>query len=177
MSGASLHRAGLGALIFGLGMCSGAVSAQTVATAAAIPPPLESFGRLPATRLVRMSPNGKLIAMEEEQPGGVRQVTIIDVDAGKTHQTVAIDVANKLRELNWADDETLLLEISVMKSYYCNPNVLCQAEWFRTLAVRMDGSKPRMLLNDDGDQKYVSASILLAPRTAEPGTVTMATMD
>ena len=175
MSGA-LRRAGLGALVLGVGFTGGDALAQQAASAAS-PPRLEIFGRLPAMRLVTLSPNGQLVAMEEEKPDGVRQVTIFDVDAGKTRHAVAIDPANKLRDLIWADDATLLLDISVMNSYYCNPNVLCQAEWFRTLAVRMDGSKPRVLLNDDGDKKYVSGSDLLAARTAQPGTVTMATMD
>lgn len=181
MSRASIRRAGRGALVLAIGVCAAAFAQKSAGTAPPSPPPgpppLEVFGRLPAMRLVTLSPNGQLVAMEEQQPGGVRQVTIFDVDAGKTRHTVAIDAANKLRDLAWADDETLLLGVSIMHSSYCNPNVLCQYEWFRTLAVRMDGSPPRTLLNDDGAKKYVSGSRLLAARTATPGVVTMATMD
>jgi dipeptidyl aminopeptidase/acylaminoacyl peptidase len=140
------------------------------------PPPLEIFGRLPAVRLVTMSPNGKLLAMEEDK-GGARQVTIFEADGGKTRHTVAIDKANKVRRLVWSDDETLLLDVSIMHSTYCAPNVLCSNEWFRTMSVRMDGSPPRILLNYDGDKKLVSGSALLASRTGRPGSVTMSTMD
>ncbi len=176
MSGASIRRAGLVALVFCMSLsCGGALAQQGASTAT--PPPLETFGQLPAARLATMSPNGKLVAMEEVRPGNVRQVTILDVDTGKTRHTVAIDAANKLRDLVWADDETLLVDVSITHSTYCNPNVLCQNEWYRTLAVRMDGSPPRTLLNDDGDKKFVTGSYLLAARTAQPGTVTMTTMD
>jgi dipeptidyl aminopeptidase/acylaminoacyl peptidase len=123
-----------------------------------------------------MSPNGKLLAMEEDK-GGTRQVTIFEADGGKTRHTVAIDKANKLRRLVWSDDETLLLDVSIMHSRYCAPNVLCNDEWFRTMSVRLDGSPPRILLNYDGDKKLVSGSYLLASRTARPGYVTMTTKD
>ena len=70
-----------------------------------------------------------------------------------------------------------MLNVSIQHSSYCNPNVLCSYEWFRTLAVRMDGSKPRTLLNDDGARKNVQPLDLLAARTTRPGTVTMSTWD
>ncbi len=175
-------RAGGGALLVLLGYCCGTSAESTapaaVAAAAAppAPPALEIFGRLPAMRQVRMSPNGKLVAMEEEQ-AGVRKITIFEVDGGKTRHTVAVDEANKIRGLVWADDDTLLLNVSIKHSSYCNPNVLCATEWFRTLSVRMDGSPPRILLNYAGAKKNVTGSHLLAARTAKPGTVTMATYD
>ena len=173
MSGTML-RASLGAVVLMLGLCSATTSAQTAGAAA--PPPLEVFGRLPAARLVTMSPNGKLLAMEEDK-GGTRSVTIFEADGGKTRHSVEVDKANKIRRLLWADDETLLLDVSIMHSTYCAPNVLCNNEWFRTMSVRMDGSPPRILLNYDGDKKLVSGSYLLASRTARPGFVTMSTMD
>jgi dipeptidyl aminopeptidase/acylaminoacyl peptidase len=140
------------------------------------PPPLEVFGHLPAAQHVTLSPNGKLLAMEEEQ-AGKRKVTIFEADGGRSRHAVEIDEANKLRDVLWADDETLLIVVSQQKRLYCNPNVLCQYEWFRTLAVRMDGSPPLMLLNDDERRKYVTGSDILAARTTRPGTVTMSTID
>jgi len=127
-------------------------------------------------RQVRLSPNGKLVAMEEEQ-AGIRKITIFEVDGGKTRHTVDVDEANKIRSLVWADDDTLLLNVSIKHSYYCNPNVLCATEMYRTLAVRMDGSRPRILLNNEGARKSVTGSHLLAARTTKPGTVTMSTLD
>ena len=133
-------RAGRGALLALLGACGGAMAESPATPATAVTPPappaLENFGRLPAMRQVRLSPNGKLVAMEEEQ-AGARKVTIFEVDGGKTRHTVAVDEANKIRSLVWADDETLLLNVSIKHSYYCNPNVLCATEWFRTLSVRI----------------------------------------
>lgn len=168
-------RARLGALVVGVGLACSTVFAQQAASPAA-PPALEVFGRLPAARLVTMSPNGKLLAMEEDK-GGVRQVTIFEADGGKTRHTVQVDKANKLRRLVWSDDETLLLEVSIMYSTYCAPNVLCNDEWYRTMSVRMDGKPPRILLNYDGDKKLVSRSYLHASRTGRPGSVTMSTWD
>jgi dipeptidyl aminopeptidase/acylaminoacyl peptidase len=153
-----------------------AATATTTAAAPPAPPALEIFGQLPAARLVRLSPNGRLIAMEEDQ-GGVRKITVFEADGGKTRHSVAVDEANKIRSLVWADDETLLLNVSMKHSYYCNPNVLCATEFYRTLAVRMDGSPPRILLNNEGARKSVTGSHLLAARTTKPGTVTMSTLD
>ena len=98
---ANRTRAGRGALLMLLGVCSGALAESpappaTAPPAAALPAPpaLEIFGRLPAMRQVRLSPNGKLVAMEEEQ-AGIRKITIFEVDGGKTRHTVAVDEANK----------------------------------------------------------------------------------
>ncbi|MBK7902233.1 MAG: S9 family peptidase [Proteobacteria bacterium] len=175
-----MTRAGCGALLVLLA-CGGRANAESAAPTAnaavpPAPPALEIFGRLPAMREVRLSPNGKLVAMEEEQ-AGVRKVTIFDVDGGKTRHQVAVDEANRVVSLAWADDETLLLNVSIKHSYTCNPNVLCATVLFRTLAVRMDGSPARVLLNNEGARKNVTGSHLLAARTTRPGTVTMSTLD
>ncbi len=177
----NVTRTGGGALFLLLGYCCCWTSMAAAADAApaaplAATPPLEVFGRLPAARLVTLSPNGKLLAMEEDK-GGLRAVTIFEADGGKTRHTVDIDKANKVRRLAWSDDETLLVDVSIMHSTYCAPNVLCNNERYRTLSVRMDGSPPRILLNYDGDKKLVSRSFLLASRTGRPGSVTMSTMD
>lgn len=180
MSASSAYvRAGRGVLLLCLAgsiAWTGTTLAAGESSAAVPPPPLEIFGRLPAAQHVTMSPNGKLLAMAEDK-GDARQVTIFEADGGKTRHTVQIDKANKLRRLVWADDETLLLDVSIMYSTYCAPNVLCSNEWFRTMSVQMDGKPPRILLNYDGDKKLVSGSFLLASRTARPGFVTMSTMD
>jgi dipeptidyl aminopeptidase/acylaminoacyl peptidase len=171
-----------GALLL-LSLCANCIAASAepvpgpaIAASPPAPPALEIFGRLPAARLVTLSPNGMLIAMEEDQAGR-RQVTIFEAEGGKTRHTVDIDKANKVRRLLWSDDETLLMDVSIMHSSYCAPNVLCNNEWFRTLSVRMDGKPPRVLLNYDGDKKFVSGSNLLASRTDRPGRVTMSTME
>ena len=125
---ANVTRAGCGALLVLLA-CGGRANVEAAAPAASAalppaPPALEVFGRLPAMRHVRLSPNGKLVAVEEEQ-AGVRKVTIFEVDGGKTRHQVAVDEANRVVSLAWADDETLLLNVSIKYSYTCNPNVLC----------------------------------------------------
>ena len=172
---AILVRAVGGALLL-LGSCQAAWADAPAAAIRPAPPPLEAFGRLPVARLVTLSPNGKLLAMEEDR-GTSRQVTIFEADGGKTRHTVAVDDANKLRSLRWADDETLLLNVSIEHAQYCNPNTLCSYEWFRTLAVRMDGSPPRLLLNNEGARKNVTGSDLLAARTTRPGKVVMSSWD
>ncbi len=57
MSGASIRRAGLGALVFCMSLaCGGALAQQGASTAS--PPPLATVGLLPAARLATMSPIG-----------------------------------------------------------------------------------------------------------------------
>jgi len=138
--------------------------------------PLEAFGSLPQTQHASVSPNGRLLAFDDLRDGKSR-VVVYDIDAQQTPRVVDSDPGNTLRDLTWADDETLLVEVSIPRQTDCGTGRRCTVEWFRHLAVRMDGSPPRMLLNDQGNRRNVTGAHLLATHTARPGTVTLSTLD
>src|SRR5262245_44933376 len=86
--------------------------ASVPATHAAEVPPAEAFGALPAVNDVELSPDGKLLAWSE--PGGKGQVAVIfDLDAHARKRSLGLDAEAKLRSLQWADNETLLITTSV----------------------------------------------------------------
>jgi len=150
--------------------------AQAAPPATPAPPPAEAFATLPGMRYVVISPNGKLLAQDESKNGQLR-VLIWDVETTKTLRVINIDPGNKLRGLQWADDQTLLLDASVQKSIPCNASQRCTTEWWRTLAVMMDGAPPRLLLMDDSERKYVTGARVLTSHPTRPNSVTMESWD
>ncbi|HEY6643511.1 alpha/beta hydrolase family protein [Povalibacter sp.] len=81
---------------------------------------------------------------------------------------------SRLRNLVWADDETLLMEVS--SAYSAGPRSQHQYEAARIIAADADGGDMRMLLMD-GTRSLVTGADLLAVRTPEPKTVLMASLD
>ncbi len=156
------------------------VLSSCIASAAAIPPappPVEAFGHLPDVQFVAISPSGRWLARDVERDGK-QAVAVLEVGTGKVNRLVAIDAANKLRDLEWADDEMLLIEASASHSLQCNlGHQNCSYEFSRFFAVRLDGSPPRLLLMQEGSRQYVTGARMLAARTARPGFVTMQTLD
>ncbi len=142
------------------------------------PPPAEHFAMEPNLDLIRLSPDGQRVVQDDRRNGQVRLV-IWQIDGAKVLRVVDIDPNNKLRGLQWADDQTVLLTVSVQKSMPCTHqlNKYCNIEWFRTLSIGVDGSGPQILLLNDADRRWVAGSTMLAARTAAPGKATMSTFD
>jgi hypothetical protein len=72
-------------------------------------PPLEAYGQLPGVELVRISPSGEriaLIGVVADQ----RRLAIISADNKLLKTGVVGD--SKVRDLNWAGDENVLVTIS-----------------------------------------------------------------
>ena len=81
------------------------------ARASAQPPPVEAYGRLPAIHDVRMSPDGKrvAVAVSAHDRGGdvsldVDVFRVINLESGTIEHTVAPPDGAKLRSVGWADD-------------------------------------------------------------------------
>ncbi|HVN41836.1 MAG TPA: S9 family peptidase [Steroidobacteraceae bacterium] len=150
--------------------------ARFAAAEPATAPPAEAFGRLPAIRFAAVSPNGKFLVMEDGRTAS-RKVVVQQLDSGRILRTIDIDPENKLRALDWADDDTLLITVSFSNQLPCNWTQQCAWEWYRTLAVGMDGSPPRVLLMGGAHRKAVTGARLLATHAERPHTVIMETLD
>ena len=173
----TIHGTRLGAALAGLGLVwMASTGLARGATTAAAPPPAAAFGRLPDVQFVSISPNGKLLARDDEHQGG-RRVLVWEIETGNTLAAVGLDANNKLRSIDWADDATILLNVSVDHTLPCESGRPCTYEWMRTLSVRLDGSKPTVLLMNDPQRKWVTGATLRAIRTKTPGKVTMSTWD
>jgi hypothetical protein len=137
---------------------------------AAAAPPIEAFGKVPRMASVELSPSGGLLAWIDN---GTEQQKVVIFDLGKRAllRTLDIDRDMKLRGLGWADDETILVDVSVTQQM--GDGERDRHEVFRTLAADTGGGGARMLLMSGGDRRWVTRAVLLARRTPKPKTVIM----
>lgn len=142
-----------------------------VAAAAALPP--TAFGRIPAIAEVQISPGGHLLAWGDNS-GAKQQIVIFDLAASSEKRRLNVPGDARLRDLAWADDETLLIELSFAHSV--GPRSYNQHEWSRVIAVDASGGEMRMLLMD-GTRSMVTGADLVAVHTPKSRTVLMATWD
>jgi dipeptidyl aminopeptidase/acylaminoacyl peptidase len=140
--------------------------------AAAQPPPAEIFAGLPGVQLASISPNGRILATDRYGSGGT-SVDIYDIGAAKLLRTIDLGSDNKLRDFNWASDETLLVDISIAHTFGSSASSMRTYEWQRTLGVNIESGKYRTMLLDDNAR--VTGSTLQATRTGRPDTITMST--
>jgi soluble lytic murein transglycosylase-like protein len=139
------------------------------------PPRAEIFAGLPGVLNVAISPNGQMLASDRYGPSGT-SIEVYDAGTGVVRRTIDLGNVNKLRSLNWATDQVLLVEVSATHVFGESASKQRAYEWQRTLAIDVDrGSVRKMLLDDTGDT-YVTASTLYATRPGRPDVVAMGTM-
>src|SRR5688572_26322746 len=92
------------------------------------PPPVEAFGRVPALGAVALSPNGQWVAWVDNS-GDAPMIEIFDLKKQATLKRIGAPTDVKLRGLDWADDEILLIHSSVGKAMAFREPML---EWRRT---------------------------------------------
>jgi dipeptidyl aminopeptidase/acylaminoacyl peptidase len=151
-----------------------AAASSALSATAAAPPPAEAFATLPVVSEVVLAPGGNLIAWRE-QAGTDALAVIYDLAARKALHKIAVGKKTKLRSLVWADDETLLIELSQTdkidtaggKSY----------EIFRTLAIDVASGKGHILLMTSGSRQAVTSADLISSHTTKPKKVVMSTLD
>ena len=152
-----------------------AILFATAATAAAIPPPsAEVFGALPENDYVVLSPDGNTLALAQTSAGNTK-VLVLDVASQKIKRTQFIAPTLKLRDLDWSDDETLLIEVSL--SAETRAKQITRWEFFRILAFDVNTGQTRSLLMANDTRSHVTGMQLLALRTPKPKTAVMSTLD
>ena len=77
----------------------------------------------------------------------------------------------KLRELEWADDDTLIFTASATINEASDSSR--RYEVFRTFSADLGSGKAHMLLEDDPDQAFVTGATLLAAHITKPKTAIM----
>lgn len=151
------------------------LTAGVAATAAEAPPPAAAFGTIPALEHVAISPDGALLAMDENTSGG-QKVVFLQVGGGQALRTLDFGTA-KLRDIVWADDDTALLEASTaLKLRLDGDGSRDMYEVFRVVAVDARQGGPRVLLFD-GSQEYSTGAQLLPVNPRRKDTVSMASWD
>lgn len=156
--------------------CSGLVMALSLGTAAHAAPeiPAAAFAALPQVSDVQLSPDGRLLAWRDQSGPGVK-VVIFDIDTAAYRRTLTIDPTTTLRSLVWADDGTLLVNVSQVRTVL--DEGAHRYAFFRTMAVDIANGNNRMLLMAGGTRASVTGADLVAANTTVPHAVVMSTYD
>lgn len=144
-------------------------------SAAAAPPPAEAFGIGSGISNVELNPRGNLLAWSDSS-GPEPMIVIYDLDTRAAKRTHSIGVGAKLRGLDWADDETLLIHVSITYSVGAATGKR-RDEWLRTIAADVTSGTARILLMTDPERSWVTGARVVALRTSRPRTVIMSSWD
>lgn len=152
-----------------------AVSASFVTVAASAPPPAGAFAALPEMSFVRLSPSGQRVAWANDA-GGSPIVVVFDVATGQDLKRIS-PPNSRVRDLDWADDRTLI--ISVSRTLTAAKSTLREEtyEFERYLAIDVEDAKgaARSLLMEHPDRELVTSASLERVHPEKPGTVIMST--
>jgi dipeptidyl aminopeptidase/acylaminoacyl peptidase len=103
-------------------------------------PALSAYGALPGFEQAAISPSGRYVALIATV-GETRVLAMLE--NGKVVRKVALD-DTKVRNIQWADDATILLDLSYTQRLY--GYTADKAEKFRTLVISTDENKPVSLV-------------------------------
>ncbi len=140
------------------------------------PPPATAFAETSDFSFLALSPDGQHLALDLPADDGP-VVVVQRIGQRAALRTVRIGREWVLRGLSWADDRTVLLDVSGTVTIKGGPTGPVSYEFLRTMAVNTDGGPPRMLLMDDLERKWVTGAQLISRAHARPNTVSMATWD
>ena len=163
-------------LIRSLGLVAASVAALPIVAHGALPapPPAEAFAALPAVSDVALSQDGRLLAWGERD-GTREQVVVFDLASHAVKRRFAIDAATKLRDINWSDNETVLIDLSASweKKFIGEQRY----EVFRTLAADVTSGQSKVLLMTSGAKVLVTSAQLVEWYTTKPKKVVMSSED
>lgn len=165
------------ALLAVASLCSGTWTATAQAAEAATRPPIAAFGKVAAMTHVVLSPNGQELAWIDNS-GAHQAVEVIDLAKNARLVRMESDAELKIRDLDWADDDVLLIHNSLTRSIpLSNGDMSAPVDWLRIKALNVRTRKSEILLQQGGDFSVVTGANLLALRTDTPGKVVMASWD
>ncbi|HEY0683935.1 MAG TPA: S9 family peptidase [Steroidobacter sp.] len=145
------------------------VTAQTAEPAR---PPVAAFGAIPAMRTPALSPNGQQVAWIDNS-GARPVIEVLDLAKNTRLLRTGADEKNKIRGIEWADDDILLIHQSVTHSVRLSNGKYTAFEWWRINALNVRTRQSRFLL-DRPELSDVTGMQLVAPRTTTPKKVLMA---
>lgn len=156
-------------------VAAGVVALALQGTPAVAAPPASAFAALPEMSMVRLSPNGQRVAWAND-PGGSPLVVVFDVATGKDLKRLRPS-NSRVRDLDWADDRTLI--ISVSRSLTGAARTIREEtyefERYLALDVESTSGEARSLLMEHPEREYVTAATIERLHPAKPGTVIMST--
>ena len=155
-----------------------AIAACALACSAALaaPPPASAFGQTPGFTHVSLSPDGELLAIDQ-MTGKGQVVTLLRIGQAEPLRVVGIGEQNTLRALAWADAQTALVDVSATVRIAAGAPAATTAEFFRTMAVKLDGGPPKTMLMDDPERSWVTGAERVGINRSRPNLVSMVAWD
>jgi acetyl esterase/lipase len=139
------------------------------------PPPVEAYGQVPAVGDVDINPAGTHLAWIDNS-GKLARIVFFDIAAKREVRSLHLPVEATPRVVNWANDATLLANVTVTHSF--DRTGRDKEEWVRWFAIDLAGGSPRMLLNQGGGTlEYSYGSRVVRRVTATPGKIFMSSWD
>jgi dipeptidyl aminopeptidase/acylaminoacyl peptidase len=140
------------------------------------PPPIEAFGALPAIGDASLSPNGTSVVWSANQ-GNDTNVIVVDLTNNKVRRQIAVGAEYKLRDLEWADDDIVLMKLSQTESARYTNADRYRLEFYRTVAIDLKTGQATVLLMNDGARGLVNTGRIQALHTHKPKTIYMSSLD
>jgi dienelactone hydrolase len=141
------------------------------------PPPAAVFGALPAIGDASLSPDGARIVWSDQSQDSTVKVVVVELGSGKLLRQIAVGMEYKLRNLQWADDQTILMTLSQTEAAGSTNDSRYRREMYRTIAVDLSTGQATILLMTGGARGLVNSGRIESLQAAKPGTVIMSTLD
>jgi dipeptidyl aminopeptidase/acylaminoacyl peptidase len=136
--------------------------------------PVEAYGGLEAVDHVTLNPAGQLLAWVVND-GKSTQVTVLDLATRQSLRSFAVEPGFKVREIEWADDDTLLFAVSATLTS-TRRRWPSRLELLRWLAGDVATGKLQLLLTD-GNKRVLGGSQLVRRHIDKPSTLIMSSLD
>ena len=141
----------------------------------AAPPPVEAYGQVEAVSRVTINPAGTMLAWAAND-GRETQIKVFEIASRKTLRSFKVETGFKVREVDWANDDTLLFAISATLTSTRRrwPSRLEYLQW---LAADVATGKSRLLMTE-GNKRVLGGSQIVRRRIAgHPTLLVMASTD
>jgi dipeptidyl aminopeptidase/acylaminoacyl peptidase len=136
-------------------------------------PPAAAFATPPRMSNVRLSFDGKSVAWLD-LGAAPEQIIAFDLVNGKDRRAFNLPADFKLRDLEWADNDTLIYTASTTLQGRRDTRV--KFEFARIFSADLTNGKTQMFLADDMAFQYVTGATLLATHTSKPKTAILYTL-
>jgi len=142
---------------------------------AADAPPASAFGAIPALEHAALSPDGTMLALDQNTAGG-QKLLLLRVGESTPARVLSIGEATKVRSLNWSDADTVLVGVSATTRFIGTMATRDRFELFRTMAADVQGGAARTLLFPRRIG-FVTGAYLLPVSPSRKDMVSMVTWD
>jgi len=141
----------------------------------AAPPPVEAYGQVEAVSDVTINPAGTYLAWAAND-GKNTQVTVFEIASRKTLRSFKVEPGFKVREVDWANDDTLLFATSATLTS-TRRRWPARLEYLQWLAADVSTGKSRLLMTE-GNKRVLGGSQVVRRRIAgDPHLLVMASLD